>query len=240
MRVGLFGAGRLAGAILDRLGDSVVWQVTRQSPPPDPVDVAIEASSGAAVDSHLEWALEHDVDLVIASTDWDTTGLVERVAERIGGVVAPNLSPTVALLERLCGVLGGWCGLDAQRDLFLVEQHHARKRDAPSGTAKLLARTLVQACAHKEVWVVPPPARPLRPHELSVAAIRSGAGASSHLIGIEAPGERLLVQHEARDLTAYAQGALLAARWLHGRTGVYPFSAVIRETIDPLFLENQP
>jgi 4-hydroxy-tetrahydrodipicolinate reductase len=232
VRIGLFGRGRLAGAIATAGGSSIAWLVAREDAPSARVDVAIEASSGAAVERRLTWALETRTPLVIGSTGWEIADLAERVGTRIGVVVAPNFSLTVALMRRLTTVLGRFAALDAARDPYIVEHHHARKKDAPSGTAKLFARTLLDACPRKTGWTI---GGPVAPDQLSVAVIRAGTTYSTHTIGIDCPAEVLELHHASRSAAAYADGALEAARWIRTRTGVHSFDAVASDVLDPLF-----
>lgn len=98
------------------------------------------------------------------------------MGDRIGVVVAPNFSLTVALLARLATVLGRFASFDAARDPYLVEHHHARKHDAPSGTARLIARRVLDACPRKRTWGFALPGEPLAPDVLSVASIRARTG----------------------------------------------------------------
>lgn len=230
--IGLFGRGRLGSAIAEAAGSALAWEVAREAPPERRVDVAIEASAGAAVGARLAWALETRTPLVIGSTGFELPDLAERVADRIGVVVAPNFSLTVALVRRLTTVLGRFAALDPHRDPYIVEHHHARKKDAPSGTAKLLAETLLEACPRKSSWAV---GGPLAPEQLAIAVIRAGTTYSTHTVGIDEPAEVLEVHHASRSAAAYAAGALAAARWIRGRTGVHPFDAVAADVLDPLF-----
>lgn len=234
-RIGLFGTGRLGGAIAAAGGARIAWQVARQSPPDRPVDVAIEASSGSVVEERLRWALATRTSLVIGSTGWSIPDLAQRVGERIGVVVAPNFSLTVALLARITDVLGRFAALDAARDPYLVEHHHARKKDAPSGTARLLAKRLLAACPRKTAWGFASPEAPLPEHVLSVASVRAGSTYSEHRVGIDAPGEVIELRHEARSAEPFAQGALAAADWIARRKGVFAFDDVARSVLDPLF-----
>lgn len=234
-RIGLFGKGRLGSAIAAAAGARLAWCVSREAPPPQPVAVAIEASSGKVVSDRLAWALERQVDLVIGSTGWEISDLATRVGERIGVVVAPNFSLAVALLARLATVLGRFAAHDPTRDPYLVEHHHAKKHDAPSGTARLLARQLIAACPRKRSFGFAQTNAPLPDDVLSVASVRAGATYSSHWIGIDAPAEVLEVRHEARSAAAFAQGALAAADWVRGRRGVFAFDDVARELLEPLF-----
>jgi len=237
MRVGLFGRGRLGGAIASAAGGNLAWQVAREAPPTGTVDVAVEASSGAAVPMRLQWALATHTPLVIGSTGWDPTGLDAATAGRIPVVLAPNFSLTVALLRRLAVVFGRFAAEDTQRDPYLIEHHHARKLDAPSGTARLLAEALVAACPWKSGWAV---GGPLGPEQLSVGVVRAGTTYSSHTVGIDSPDEVLELTHTSRSAGAYAAGALAAARFAvqchaRGRSGVITFDEVAAAALDPLF-----
>lgn len=237
MRIGLFGSGRLGTAIAAAAGGHLAWQVTRQPPPALAVDCAIEASSGAAVGDRLNWALATGVPLVIGSTGWSLPDLQARVGDRIGVVVAPNFSLTVALYARLTRILARFAAQSPERDPYIVEHHHAGKHDAPSGTAKLLAETILAACPRKRSWVIPHQGK-LAADQLSVSPIRAGTTYSSHIVGIDAPGEVLELHHAARDATPFADGALAAARWIAGRTGVYRMADVAADLLDPIFAEG--
>jgi len=230
--IGVFGRGRLGNVIAEAAGSALVWQVGREAPPATRVDAAIDASSGLAVEAHLVWALETHTPFVIGSTGWDIPDLEARVGARIGVVVAPNFSLSVSLMRRLTTVLGRFAALDPTRDPYIVEHHHARKHDAPSGTACLLAKSLLEACPRKTSWAV---GGPLAPEQLAIAVIRAGTTYSTHTVGLDQPAEVLEVHHASRSAAAYAEGALTAARWVLGRTGVFSFDAVAADVLDPLF-----
>ena len=231
LRVGLFGKGRLGGAIAHRLGERMVWQVTRESPPHADVDVAIEASKGA-VEARIDWAIEHRVPLVIGTTGWEAPDLATRVGDHTGIVVAPNFSLGVALLRRIALVMARFCAHDPGLDPYVVEHHQARKADAPSGTARLLATTILDGCPRKQAWRV---GGPVDPDELTVAVLRAGHTYSEHLVGIDAPAEVLEIRHTARSPMAFADGALAAAHWIQGKTGVFTMEDVSASVLDPLF-----
>ncbi len=237
MRLALFGRGRLGAAIAAAAGPALAWQVAREIPPSQPVDVAIEASSAFAVPQRVEWALKWRTPLVIGSTGWELPALEASAAGRIPVVIAPNFSLTVALMRRLATVLGRFAAQNTARDPYIVEHHHARKVDAPSGTARLLAETLISACPRKTSWAI---GGPLTPEQLSIGVLRAGTMYSSHILGIDAPEEVLEVTHSSRSAGAYAAGALAAARFAHashlsGRTGVILFDEVAAQVLDPLF-----
>lgn len=232
LRIGLFGKGRLGAAIAARAGERVAWQVTREAPPPEHVDVAIEASSGAAVPARLLWALATRTPLVIGSTGWNMPDLRERVGRQIGVVTAPNFSLGVALVRRFALVMARFCELDPARDPYLIEHHQHKKHDAPSGTARLLAETILAGCPRKQSWAI---GGPLRPDELSVGVVRAGSTYSEHRVGIDAPAEVLELVHTARSAHAFADGALAAAAWIAARKGAFTMDDVAASVLDPLF-----
>jgi 4-hydroxy-tetrahydrodipicolinate reductase len=240
LKIGLFGKGRLGGAIAEVAGPRLAWQVAREEPPRTPVDVAIEASSGEAVPRRLAWALETKTPLLIGSTGWELPDLAERVGQRIGVVLAPNFSLTMALYARFSLVLARFAALDEARDPYLVEHHHARKKDAPSGTAVQLARTLLRGCPRKKEWVIPAAGAPVRPDQLCVSSIRAGHTYSSHVVGVDAPGEVLELHHAARSARPYAEGALKAAEFVFGKRGLYTMDDVARSVLAPLFERLDP
>ena len=239
MKIGMFGRGRLAGAIATLGGEKISWKIGRNEAPPSPVDVAIDASMGDAAQAHLTWALDNSVDLVIGTTGWSIPDLKDQVGDRIGVVVAPNFSISIALYARLSLVMARFAALDIGRDPYIVEHHHARKKDAPSGTAKLLAKTIMKGCPRKTEWTLQGPGD-LKERQLSVSSIRAGHTYSSHIVGIDAPAETLELHHASRSPMAYADGALRVSEWIHGRKGVFTMDEFSEETLDPLFKEVRP
>ena len=230
-RLGIFGRGRLGRAIAEAGGDAVAWQLGRDGYPPSQVDVAIDASHAEAVEAHLAWALETGSSLVIGTTGWTIPDLEGRVGGRIGVLVAPNFSLSVALMARFAQVLGRYAALDADRDLYLLEHHHRAKADAPSGTAKRLAAALMAGDPRKTEWTLGTAA----PHQLSVGVLRAGSELGAHTVGLDAPAETLEITHRARSRALFAEGALRAAAWLEGRKGLFTMDDLAKDLLDPLF-----
>jgi 4-hydroxy-tetrahydrodipicolinate reductase len=231
LRIGLFGRGRLGAAIAAEAGDALAWQVDKGESPSGLVEVAIDASVAEAVPEHLAWAMETGTDLVIGATGWSLPDLKIQVGDRIGVLISSNFSLTVALMARLSTVIGRFAALDPARDPYLLEHHHRLKVDAPSGTAKTLAAAVMAGCPRKTEWTLGTPA----PHQLSVGVLRAGAEFGTHTVGLDAPAEVLTLTHTARSRAPFAQGALQAARWLHGRKGVFTMDDLAADLLDPLF-----
>jgi 4-hydroxy-tetrahydrodipicolinate reductase len=98
---------------------------------------------------------------------------------------------------------------------FIEEAHHNRKRDAPSGTALKLRDLMSEH---------------LGP-DISTASTRAGYIPGTHRVGFDSEADQVLLTHTARSRQGFASGALLAAHWMAGRTGVFEFGEVIEEII---------
>ena len=102
-----------------------------------------------------------------------------------------------------------------QYEVFLEEQHHSRKRDVPSGTALKLKEVMAE---HIKV-------------DIPIASTRAGDIPGTHRVGFDSAADQITLTHTARSRAGFAGGALMAARWIVGRKGVYEFSDVIDEIL---------
>ena len=245
MHILLYGPGRLGSAIASA-ARAQGWRVTTIGRPRAdglrPVapiaDVVVDASLGGAVAHNVAHALARgNRAFILAATGWEAdlprvqTMLAEHDA---AAVVATNLSLGAALFLRLAERAAGWYARAGAFEPSIVEWHRRGKADRPSGTARAIARRIVTAdprWAGPDEAGDPSDARP----ELEVAGIRAGAAPGSHLVTFDGPGESVELRLTARDRTAYADGALAAARWLaaENRTpGIHSFDAVVDDLLD--------
>ena len=97
-------------------------------------------------------------------------------------------------------------------EVFIEEQHHSRKKDAPSGTALKIKEILER---HVEVP--------------SVAATRAGNIPGTHRVGFDGKGDQILLVHSARSREGFAAGAIMAAEWVVDKKGFFEFTEVIDE-----------
>ncbi|MGA2546390.1 MAG: dihydrodipicolinate reductase C-terminal domain-containing protein [Rectinemataceae bacterium] len=237
MRIGIFGRGKLGSAVsalASRERDiEVSWFIDVGEKPGKKVDAVLDASAAEAVGEHLAWSLETGTNLVIGATGWDRSLLDPEKIKRAGtGVlVSPNFSLSVAFLRRAALALGRFAAIEAGSSLAIVERHHAAKADAPSGTAKLLADALVQGCPRYTGW------NQGRAEEgrINIASLRAGAEVGYHEIRFETGADTILLSHEADSREIFAKGALVALRWMHGRSGLFTFDDLAADIIDPLF-----
>ena len=201
-------------------------------------DVVVDASSGGGVAANLEHALAGgNRAFILAATGWDAD--TARARERLldagaAAVVAPNLSLGAALYLRLVETAAGWYASAGAFEPSVVEWHRSGKADRPSGTARTIARRIIAADAR---WAGPDtiPGDPSddRPR-LEVFGVRAGAAPGTHLVTFDGPGESIELRLTARDRSAYADGALAAARWLVAEArepGLHPFDTVVDDLL---------
>lgn len=195
------------------------------------LDVVIDFSSPAGFDAALAHCREHRIAFVSGTTGLDAAQrtAIDEVARRIPVLHAANFSLGIAVLTQAlreaAAALPDW-------DLEILEAHHARKADAPSGTALALGRAAA-AARRQEFESVAVLSREgqvgARPAgSIGFAAIRAGDVVGDHTAMLATSGERLELSHRATDRSIFARGALTAAAWLAGqKAGRYSIDDVL-------------
>jgi len=181
---------------------------------------AIDFSRADAVLRNATACARAGVPLVEGTTGWqDHESEVRRAVEQAGGamIYGANFSLGVNLFYRLVRHAGTLFASIKEYSAFIDETHHARKKDAPSGTALKLRDILRDALGGSR--------------EVPVTSTREGDVPGIHRVGLESSADRILLVHEARSREGFAAGALLAARWIVGRRGVYLFADVLDELL---------
>lgn len=172
-------------------------------------EVVIEFTEPTSAAALVRSCAELGLPVVSGTTGWDAErALVETFVRNSKGALlwAPNFALGVHLFSKLVEQAAKL--FDSERtgfDAHLSETHHARKLDAPSGTARML-----QTIAERS-----------RGAAIPVTSIRTGHVPGTHELILDAPFEQVRLVHEARDRRVFAAGALAAAKWLVGRRGVF-------------------
>ena len=182
-------------------------------------DAAVDFSTARAVRRNAEACARAAVPLVEGTTGWHEHAEEVRgaVTSRGGALVyGANFSVGVAIFYRLVERAAELFAAAEGYEPFVEEAHHSRKRDAPSGTALKLAELL---------------AARLTAAKISVASTRAGHIPGTHRVGFDSAADQLTLTHAARTREGFASGALLAARWIQGRNGVFEFSEVMDEIL---------
>ena len=198
-------------------------------------DVIIDFSAVAGLQALLEQRA-HELagkGIVIGTTGLtpDVQQLISEVAQRSAVVVAANFSVAVNLMLGLAETAASILGAD-RYDVEIVEAHHKRKVDAPSGTALALAQTIAAArktkldAVRRDGRTGETGARP--PGEIGIHALRGGEIVGEHRIHFIGARDRLEIAHLAQDRGLFAEGALLAAQWVRGKPpGRYTMAEVL-------------
>jgi len=209
-------AGDSIGAIITSQDGGAVMELTQKL---SGHDVAVDFSVGSAVVTHVEACVRAGVPIVEGTTGWQQQEADARriVAEQDGAMVyGANFSVGVNVFYRLVSHAATLFAAVEGYDPFIEEAHHKRKRDAPSGTALRLQDVLAEE---------------LPGVEIPVSSTRAGYIPGTHRVGFDSNVDQITLTHMARSREGFAAGALVAARWIAGRKGVFEFSDVIDEIL---------
>lgn len=177
-------------------------------------DVAVEFTQPDAAVGNITACLRAGVPIVAGTTGWyDALPDVTRLAKETGTPLlwSPNFSLGVAVLIELARYAGTLMRSLEDFDVHIVETHHTKKKDAPSGTAIAIGKAASDALE-----------RPI-----PTTSIRTGAVPGTHELIFDGAFEQLSLTHLARDRRVFAEGALTAADWLVGKNGVFTMRDVL-------------
>lgn len=177
-------------------------------------DVAVEFSVPGAAPLNVAAAIQAGCPIVVGTTGWyEKRGEIEKLARDKNGalIIAPNFSIGVAAFGEIVKAAARALKTAPGFDAHITETHHAAKKDAPSGTAANIARL----------------AGPEWGRDIPISSIRTGSVPGTHELLFDGPFEQIRLEHVARDRRVFADGALLAAKWLIGKHGVFTMIDVL-------------
>ena len=181
-------------------------------------DVAIDFTTGMAVPRNVEACVKAGIPVVVGTTGWhEERVLIEKIVKEGNGamVYGANFSIGVNLFYKLAEYAAKLFAKFPEYEIFIEEQHHSRKKDAPSGTA-LKIKEIVSK--HAETG--------------EIAVTRAGHIPGTHRVGFDGPADHILLAHTARSREGFALGAIIAAEWIVGKKGFYEFTEVIGDVGD--------
>ncbi|SHI58311.1 4-hydroxy-tetrahydrodipicolinate reductase [Parasporobacterium paucivorans] len=194
-------------------------------------DVIIDFASVAAVDRLLAYGVEKNLAIVLCTTGLseDQNNRVKEASGKIPLLKSANMSlginTVVKLLQQAAPVLA-----DAGFDIEIVEKHHNQKKDAPSGTALLLADAINETMNDKYEYVYDRSKvnEKRGKNELGISAVRGGSIVGEHEVIFAGLDEVIEIKHTAFSRSIFANGAIQAAKFLAGRSaGVYSMADAI-------------
>jgi 4-hydroxy-tetrahydrodipicolinate reductase len=234
MKLALFGngaMGRLVTTLAEHEGHEVALVLTSRDRERSrseieeslrDVDAAIDFSVAGAVLANVAACARAGVPLVEGTTGWNTqmTEVRSVVEEQDGALLyGANFSIGVNLFYRIVARAAElFRGVEGYAS-FIEEAHHSRKRDAPSGTALRLRDILASSAGEAAL-------------EIPISSTRAGFIPGTHRVGFDGVADQITLTHTARTREGFASGALLAARWIKDRRGVYEFSEMMDEIVN--------
>jgi len=225
--IGYGAMGRLVAAQAKKAGDEIAHMATSEdsqlaadgfSTKLRDCDVAIDFSVGEAVPRNIEACVLASVPIVEGTTGWKNhEDDIKRLVVEKGGtlVYGANFSIGVNVFYRIAANAAQLFSKIDGYAPFLEEAHHARKRDAPSGTALRLRELMTEQLQT----------------EIPTSSTRAGFIPGTHRVGFDSEADQIMLTHTARSREGFAAGALLAARWVVGRKGVFEFSEVVESVL---------
>jgi 4-hydroxy-tetrahydrodipicolinate reductase len=177
-------------------------------------DVAVEFTEPKAAVANITAALRAGVPVVAGTTGWyDQLPAVTQVAKEAGTALlwSPNFSLGVNVLIELARYAGTLMEQLKEFDAHIVETHHAKKMDAPSGTAVAISKAASEGLKRA----------------IPTTSVRTGSVPGTHELIFDGLYEQLSLTHIARDRRVFAEGALAAADWLVGKRGVFTMRDVL-------------
>ncbi len=177
-------------------------------------DVVVDFTTPHAVLANIEACLRERKAMIVGTTGWySELDRVRQAVEKadIGFVFGANFSYGVNLFFQI--VQAAAPALTHNYRGHITERHHIHKKDAPSGTAAALQRLLEQASGER----------------VEITSEREGDVTGTHTLELSSSGDRIVLTHEAKSRRTFAEGAVLAAEWIAGRTGFYDFKDIFNQ-----------
>ena len=194
-------------------------------------DAIIDFSSPKALSSILDYATSKNVPVVLCTTGFSEEQLsdIKKASEKVAILRSANMSLGINTLVKLLKTATEILANNGY-DIEIVERHHNQKKDAPSGTALLLADAINDTAGGKYEYVFDRSGRrEVRPKdEIGISAVRGGSIVGDHEVIFAGLDEVIEINHRAYSRSVFAKGAVSAAAFLKGKpAGMYDMSNVI-------------
>jgi 4-hydroxy-tetrahydrodipicolinate reductase len=179
-------------------------------------DAVIDFTTPESVIGNMRACLANGAHMVVGTTGWyDRLDDMRALAARRGAgfLYGTNFSVGVQAFLRLARELAK---MAPHAQFSITETHHADKKDAPSGTAVSLQQALQGVNPELKIEIV---------------SKREGDSAGVHVLEARSQGDLIELKHEALSRRGFAEGAVRAAEWIAGKTGVWEFSTIADELI---------
>ncbi len=236
MKIALIGYGKMGKAIEEiagKQGDEIVLKISSENKDQfttnnlKQADVAIEFTNPHSAVENIKKCFDANLPVVCGTTGWlkDLENIRNYCNQKQGAFLyASNFSVGVNLFFALNEYLATLMTPHKEYDVSIEETHHTQKKDAPSGTAITLAEQIMQKIKTKSTWVNH--ATDAK-QELEITSKRTGDVPGIHTIKYNSPTDFIEITHSAYNRKGFAGGALLAAKFLVGKKGIFSMRDVL-------------
>lgn len=235
MKIALLGYGKM-GKIIEKIalerGHTIVLKTGKSNSAEltaenlRQADLAIEFSTPGTAVSHIKSCFEAGIPVIVGTTGWydQMEYVAEQCRQHKGAIFhASNFSLGVNLFFRLNKTLAALMNPYPEYDVTMEEIHHVHKLDSPSGTAITIADGILASLDRKTSWKdYEGSARGYIPEgELAIVSKRIGEVPGTHSVTYKSAVDQITITHEAFSRHGFALGAVIAAEWMKGKTGIF-------------------
>jgi 4-hydroxy-tetrahydrodipicolinate reductase len=234
MKIALLGYGRMGKAIesiAKSRGHEVVAIIDKDNPKDtlNGAEVGINFSIPSAAVANITHALNEGAAVVCGTTGWlESQADIESLCATKKGafLYASNFSLGVNIFFALNEKLAQMMGQHKQYDASITEIHHTQKLDAPSGTAITLAEGILPH-TDKNIWALEEDAKKMN---LPIRAERLADVPGTHTVDYNSETDKISIEHIAHNRDGFALGAVVAAEWVSGKSGIFTMKDVLNIT----------
>jgi len=231
MKIALLGYGKM-GKVIEKIaisrGHEIALKIDKDSEPYDikTVDVAIDFSMPDAAVENISMALNNGIPIISGTTGWlsEMESVKALCTSKKGAFIyASNFSLGVNIFFELNKHLAKMMSNLSDYSINLEEIHHTQKQDAPSGTAITLAEGVLEHSVY-DSWELVPTEDDRR---LAITAKRIDDVPGTHTVNYESQIDTISLTHTAHTREGFGLGAVVAAEWLIGKTGIFTMNDVL-------------
>lgn len=231
MNIALLGYGKMGKTIEQiaiKRGHNIVLTVDKDDTDYDisKADVAIDFSIPSVAFNNISTCINHNVPVISGTTGWldHYDDAVALCKEKKGAFIyASNYSLGVNIFFELNKTLAKMMSALKQYNVSMEEIHHTQKLDAPSGTAISLANDIIAQHAEYDAWKLDEGNQTIIP----ITAKRIEDVPGTHSVDYSSEVDTITIEHIAHNRQGFALGAVVAAEWIAGKTGVFTMNDVL-------------
>jgi len=244
LKIAIIGYGQM-GKLIEQLAPEYECEIVAKIDPVlgntitsealNEADVCIEFSTPDAAFDNVKKLLTLNKNVVSGTTGWhDKLDEIKSIAETndIGFIYGSNFSVGMNLFYSIVNSATELINRADDYDVFGLEMHHNKKKDSPSGTARVLSEIVVKNIDRKTEVQYEKLDRKIKDNEFHFASIRSGNIPGLHSINFDSEADTIELKHTARNRNGLALGAIKAAKWINNNKGFYNFTKVFKQIME--------